>query len=391
MGKKQILVVEDEGIVAMDIREILQGLGYRVPACVASAEEALEQVARECPDLALMDIRLKGQIDGLEGARLLRERYGVPSIFLTSYADREMLERAKAADAYGYILKPFDERELGIALEMAFHRIKRETLPGTGCLSAEEAGGVFPEMEIGTLGKIEILLDGKVVVESDQMTRAQRELLAMLVAAPQCRLSREEVQTFLWPDSPTARARSSFDSLLLRLRKTIEGSGDLASAAFYLSQRRGILTLEHCRVDAVDFRDGVQQGLRYLGRADYRQAKERLAFALGLWDGPFMLRTCGSDLASRLAEELERLYVEAALALSEILSHEARFGEAAVVLQRALELDGSNDALVRNLCRQLRRGGQMARVRQIIEQYEVNLLREGYGAAEVAEIIAALA
>lgn len=391
MAETRILVVEDEGIVAMDIRETLQGLGYRVPACVASAEEALEHVARERPDLVLMDIRLQGAMDGLEGARLLRDRHGVPSLFLTSHADREMLERAKAADAYGYLLKPFDERELGIALEMALHRIGVEKRLSAGSTSPAAAGEEPPELEIRALGGIEITLGDRAVAGPAQLTRAQRELLAMLIASPLRRLGWEEVQTALWPESSTARARSSFDSLLLRLRKTLEESGVVSAAGSYLVQRRGILSLERCRIDAIDFRERAKQGLQHLGRAEYRQAAKALTHALGLWGGPFMLRACDSDLAFRFGEELERLYVEAALALSEILSAASRFEEAAEVLQRALDLDRINEALVRALCRLLKRGGQPARVRQVLGEYEQTLLREGYDAAEVAEILDGLA
>lgn len=390
MAEVQILVVEDEGIVAMDIRETLLGFGYRVPACVASAEEALEQVARERPDLVLMDIRLQGEMDGLEGARLLRERHGVPSLFLTSHADREMLDRAKAADAFGYLLKPFDERELGIALEMALHRIGAEARLAAEHIPAEEAVRELPELEIRTLGGIEVSLAGRVVAGPALLTRAQRELLAMLIAAPQRRLGREEVQTALWPESSTSRARSSFDSLLLRLRKTLEESGDVSSAASYLVQQRGILTLEHCRIDAVAFKEGVTQGLRHFGRAEYGQAEGALGRALGLWGGPFMLRACGSELSVHFGEELERLYVEGALTLSKTLSADARFEEAATVLQRAIELDRTNESLVRALCRELKRDGQAVRVRQVLGQYEETLLDEGYGAAEVAEILATL-
>ena len=118
----RILIVEDEAIVAMDIRHRLEKLGYVPVRSVASGEEAVKAAAELDPDLILMDIQLAGAVDGIEAAGLIRERRGTPVIFLTAYSDRASLERAKVADAFGYVLKPFEERELGIAIEMALYK-----------------------------------------------------------------------------------------------------------------------------------------------------------------------------------------------------------------------------------------------------------------------------
>ncbi len=118
----RILIVEDEAIVAMDIRHRLEKLGYVPVRSVASGEEAVEAAAELDPDLILMDIQLAGAMDGIEAAGFIRERGGTPVIFLTAYSDRASLERAKVADAFGYVLKPFEERELGIAIEMALYK-----------------------------------------------------------------------------------------------------------------------------------------------------------------------------------------------------------------------------------------------------------------------------
>ncbi|NBF38804.1 MAG: response regulator [Spirochaetes bacterium] len=118
----RVLIVEDEAIVAMDIRHRLDKLGYVPVRSVASGEEAVEAAAELDPDLILMDIQLSGAMDGIEAAGFIRERGGTPVIFLTAYSDRASLERAKVADAFGYVLKPFEERELGIAIEMALYK-----------------------------------------------------------------------------------------------------------------------------------------------------------------------------------------------------------------------------------------------------------------------------
>ena len=122
MPKAKILVVEDEKIVALDINNVLNKLGYDVPALVASGEEAVQEVKRTKPDLVLMDIFLKGAKDGIEAAEVIRHRYGTPLVFLTAYADDEILKRVKHIEPFGYILKPFQEKELYSTIEIALFK-----------------------------------------------------------------------------------------------------------------------------------------------------------------------------------------------------------------------------------------------------------------------------
>ncbi|MDQ3814147.1 MAG: response regulator, partial [Armatimonadota bacterium] len=120
--RHRILVVDDESIIAMDLRQKLTRLGYDVPATASSAEEALEKVAELRPDLVLMDIRLEGSaMDGVEAAERIRDQFGTPVVFLTAFADDETLQRAKLTGPYGYLVKPFTESELRIEVEIAIH------------------------------------------------------------------------------------------------------------------------------------------------------------------------------------------------------------------------------------------------------------------------------
>ncbi|MBU7046712.1 MAG: response regulator, partial [Theionarchaea archaeon] len=121
----KIVIVEDESIVAKDIKKRLQNLGYTVSAVVSSGEEALE-VAEGNPDLYLMDIVLRGEIDGITAAEHLRTQFGIPVIYVTAYADEKTLGRAKMTEPYGYILKPFEDRELHTAIEMALYKHEME-------------------------------------------------------------------------------------------------------------------------------------------------------------------------------------------------------------------------------------------------------------------------
>lgn len=126
MDKAKILIVEDEVIVAMDVERRLVKLGYNVTNSVSSGEEAINKVAEDQPDLVLMDIYLKGTIDGIEAAKQIYNRFNIPVIYLTANADNHTLERAKTTEPLGYLLKPFKERELQATIEITLSRHRTE-------------------------------------------------------------------------------------------------------------------------------------------------------------------------------------------------------------------------------------------------------------------------
>lgn len=126
MATSRLLVVEDEGIVALDIQARLIHLGYQVTGIADSGEDAIEMAEEARPDLVLMDIRLRGAMDGIETAQQIRSRFGIPVVYLTAYADELTLQRAKHSEPLGYLIKPFEERELRSTLEMALHKIETD-------------------------------------------------------------------------------------------------------------------------------------------------------------------------------------------------------------------------------------------------------------------------
>jgi signal transduction histidine kinase/AmiR/NasT family two-component response regulator len=119
LAHARIVIVEDEAIVARDIEQSLRGFGYAVVGVVDTGTEALRLCAEKNPNLVLMDIRLRGDPDGIEAAREIRERFDVPVVFLTAHADEATLDRAREVAPFGYVLKPFVERELHVAIMMA--------------------------------------------------------------------------------------------------------------------------------------------------------------------------------------------------------------------------------------------------------------------------------
>lgn len=122
----RILVVEDEAIEALDIQQRLERMGYQVSGVAHSGEEGLRKAEELSPDLVLMDIMLPGKLDGVMTAERIRSRLDIPVIYLTAYADENTLQRAKITEPYAYLVKPFQERELHIAIEIALYKYKIE-------------------------------------------------------------------------------------------------------------------------------------------------------------------------------------------------------------------------------------------------------------------------
>jgi signal transduction histidine kinase len=128
LSKGNILIVEDERVVALHLQDQIEKLGFQVNGMVASGEEALRQIEGKKPDLVLMDVKLKGTMDGVETAALLRTQWKVPVIYLTAYADEPTLERAKVTEPLGYLMKPFTHRDLRVTIDLALskHRLEME-------------------------------------------------------------------------------------------------------------------------------------------------------------------------------------------------------------------------------------------------------------------------
>ena len=138
MAEKKILVVEDEAIVAEAIALSLKKQGYEVTAIVTNGEEAIEKAAQTQPDLVLMDIVLEGDMDGIAAAENIRTRFHIPTVFLTAYADEETLKRAKLTEPFGYIIKPFQQKDLYVTIEIALHRHELETKMRQALETAEQ-------------------------------------------------------------------------------------------------------------------------------------------------------------------------------------------------------------------------------------------------------------
>ena len=126
MAKEKILIVEDEGIVSLHIKQSVESLGYSVAGVVHSGDDAIVKATELRPDLVLMDIVLKGAVDGIEAAEKIRSIINIPVVYLTAHVDEGTLQRAKVTTPSGYVVKPFKERDLYIAIEFALYKSKME-------------------------------------------------------------------------------------------------------------------------------------------------------------------------------------------------------------------------------------------------------------------------
>jgi len=126
LSKEKILIVEDEGIVILHIRKALENLGYVVAGIASHGDDAIVKATEIRPDLVLMDIVLKGAVDGIDAAGKIQAILNIPVIYLTAHADENTLQRAKVTEAFGYIVKPFRERDLQIAIEFALYKSRME-------------------------------------------------------------------------------------------------------------------------------------------------------------------------------------------------------------------------------------------------------------------------
>jgi two-component system cell cycle sensor histidine kinase/response regulator CckA len=126
VDSRHVLVVEDERVVAKDLQRTLTNLGYEVPITVATADDAIRAASERCPDLVLMDIRIKGARDGIETAEILKSQFDVPVVYLTAYADQQTVARAKLTEPHAYLLKPVKVDELRTAVEIAIYKHEME-------------------------------------------------------------------------------------------------------------------------------------------------------------------------------------------------------------------------------------------------------------------------
>ncbi len=320
--KYSILVVEDERIVALDLAQTLASLGYDAMAIASSADEAIAQASNKCPDLVLMDIRIKGKLDGIETARILKEKFGVPVIFLTAHADDATVERAKQISPHGYLLKPIKSEELRIAIEITFfkHQIEKRLQERERWFSTTLQSIADAVIAVDLSGKINFMNAAAEALVGVSLADAEGKTAAEI-------LRLEGVDTEILTETPV--------DVALRLQKTVEmEEGKLKN------QRTGI---HHFIADSAA---PVMEGERPLGAVMvFRDVTERkrLQKRVELSDRLASLGTMAAGVTQEINNPLSVVMGNAELLLESLLAHRQELEKRLPLPSLLSRVDGVED------------------------------------------------
>ncbi|NOR50165.1 MAG: response regulator [Desulfuromonadales bacterium] len=384
MDKPHVLVIEDDVSVCELLFACLSKAGYRV-SIAQSGEAGLQQIEEDPPEVVVLDLNLP-DMNGLDVCRAMRRdpwMSKLPVLMLTGKAEEEDIVTGLEVGADDYMVKPFSPKLL-TARVMAL--LRRGNNPGL-------AGGPAVEdnsnetLSIKTLGQCELTLAGHRLSWAEEFSPSQRQLMAILVGAPAGKISQEEVQVALWPDSSTSRARSSFDSLLSRVRRTMDDCLKPFDSKRYLVVKRGYLCLENCRIDAHEFKRLIRKAGQQVAAQEFWPAEITFSSAFSLWQGAFVPGNFGCDLTMNFQDELERIYLDASQTFARLLAESGRFQQAVKVMRDALRYDPANDEVVRLLYRLSLAQEHPRQASQILKQYAEVLTREKFSEREISEAL----
>lgn len=246
-GRPRLLIVEDEALIAAELRQRLTRNGYRIVDCVDTADAAIAAAGEHAPDIVLMDIRLKGGGDGVEAARIIHEFWSIPVVFLTANADQATFERACSTAPYGYVLKPFSEHDLLMALDLARQRARIDADLRQHSLTFEAISAA--------------VADGIVVTGSDGQVRycnpAAEQLLGFPLHVAVGRLYGDVALTLQPRDTRAGAARAADITLLassgehvpVRERRTalVDPRGNMVGVVYTLTDLRELHRSEQAR------------------------------------------------------------------------------------------------------------------------------------------------
>lgn len=184
--RKNVLIVEDESIVALEISNYVDGLGYCVVACVSNSQQALHVVNTNEIDLILMDVSIKGDVDGVTCAKLIKDIKNIPLIYISAFSDDETLQRAIQTEPSSYLVKPFKRKELKVAMSIATNRLSKNMRVGNIVFDKE--------FSFDNTTK-ELIYCGKNI----HLTKQEQNLLSLLVSVKNSIVSIYEVENEIWP------------------------------------------------------------------------------------------------------------------------------------------------------------------------------------------------
>ena len=385
MDMPHILVIEDDVSVCELLFSCLKKAGYRVSAA-QNGEAGLQQIEEDPPDAVVLDLNLPG-MNGLDVCRSMRRdpwMGRIPVLMLTGKTEEDDMVAGLEVGADDYMTKPFSPK---ILLTRVMALLRRGGSQKTTVEPQGTENTAVRTLAVMTLGRCELQYDGRRLSWAEDFSPAQRQLMAMLVGASTGRLSQEEVQAELWPDSSPARARSSFDSLLSRVRRTLDEALNPFDSKKHLVLKRGYLCLENCRVDAHEFRRLARKAAQQLAAGQLWPAELTYSSAFSLWQGRFLPGNFGSDLAVAFQDELEQLFMESSQGFARLLAESGRYQQAVKLLRDALRYDSANDEIVRLLYLLCLVQDNPGQANQILKQYSEALAREKFSDKEIREAL----
>lgn len=253
-------------------------------------------------------------------------------------------------------------------------------------MSLLDVGRAVPQLVIRTLGGCTIEYCGKILLQPENFTPLQRELLCLLFVAPGLKLSQETIQLHFWPDSSAHTAKMKFDTMVSRLRKTIANALSEDIAFLYINREKGMLWLANCRVDALEFLSVVKRAQEHLRLQEHWQAGNNFALALKMWQGEFLPGVSGDSNACALRTELVKSLSSLVIMWSDLLVKTGRVDYAITVTERALLSDPLNEKLYSILYR-LEGRSSSVRAFQVKKRFTSVLLNEGYALDEIDELV----
>lgn len=270
--------------------------------------------------------------------------------------------------------------EAGYARDLAAERLNIALL---------DDGRAIPLLHIQTLGGFRIMLGDTTLLQAEDLTPLQRELLCLLLVAPDLKVPQETIQLHFWPDSPPQAIKVKFDTLLSRVRKTLAEVLPENTVQHYLQRGKGIVWLDCCRVDALEFLSAVERGQRHLRLQEFWQAGNAFTSAEPLWQGEFAPGIAGEHQIRSFREKLSRALTEMTFSWCELLMRTNRLQQAILVAEKALSNDPLNDCLYALLYR-LQGQNSSVLARQVLKRFATVLQGEGYPSAEIDELVAGL-
>jgi DNA-binding response OmpR family regulator len=385
MDNPHVLIIEDDSSVCELLFSCLSKAGYRV-SIAQSGEAGLSQIEEDPPEAMVLDLNLPG-MNGLDVCRAMRRdpwMSRIPVLMLTGQAEEDDVVAGLEVGADDYMTKPFSPKLLTARVKALLRRRSSNPIPANGTISTENS----PEsLMVKTLGRCELRVGNRRLSWTEEFSPAQRQLMAMLVGASSGKVSQEEVQASIWPDSTSTRARSSFDSLLSRVRRTLDQALAPFNSKKYLVVKRGYLCLEHSLIDAHEFRRLIRKATKQIAGDELWPAEITFSSAFSLWRGTFMPGDFGSDAAIVFQDELEQLYLDTSQTFARLLAQGERYQEAAKLLRDALRYEPTNDGVVRLLYSLYLAQDSPGQASQIIKQYSEALARENFPPQEIEEAL----